>query len=178
VTTEALAPGASYEDLMRDFYDESAEAIADVLQSGRDVAVLCEGDPFFHGSFMYLYNRLGDRYVTEVVPGVTSVQAGSAVLGTPLICQDETLSVLSGTLPTGELQRRLEAADATVVMKLGRNLERVRTAVERAGLLDRAWYVERATMEGERTLPLKEVDPAGAPYFSLVVIPSSTASTR
>jgi precorrin-2/cobalt-factor-2 C20-methyltransferase len=180
VTMEALSDGASYEDLMRVFYDESAETVAGVLESGRDVAVLCEGDPFFHGSFMYLYNRLAGRYPTEVVPGVTSMQAGAAVLGTPLVCQDEILHVLSGTLSSAELQSRLEAADAAVVMKVGRNLERVRNAVERAGLLERAWYVERATMTGERTLPLKEVDPAGAgaPYFSLVVIPSSTAAAR
>jgi precorrin-2/cobalt-factor-2 C20-methyltransferase len=178
VTTETLSPEASYEDLMREFYDEAAEGIAQALQSGRDVAVLCEGDPFFHGSFMYLYNRLSPGYETEVVPGVTSVQAGAAVLGTPLICQDEILNVISGTLPVAELQRSLEAGDATVVMKVGRNLARVRAAVEQAGLLERAWYVERATMEGERTLPLKDADPAGAPYFSLVVIPSDTASVR
>jgi precorrin-2/cobalt-factor-2 C20-methyltransferase len=178
VTTEALSSGTSYEELMRVFYDESAATVARALESGRDVAVLCEGDPFFHGSFMYLYNRLADRFLTEVVPGVTSMQAGSAALGTPLVCQDETLNVLSGTLSSEELQSRLEASDATVVMKVGRNLDRVRAAVERAGLLERAWYVERATMAEERMMPLKEVDPASAPYFSLVVIPSSAAAAR
>jgi precorrin-2/cobalt-factor-2 C20-methyltransferase len=178
VTTEAPPTGADYEDVMAAFYDESAEQLAAVLDSGRDVAVLCEGDPFFHGSFMYLYNRLGTRFPTEVVPGVTSILAGPAVLGTPLVCQDEVLSVLSGTLPPAELEEGLAAADAAVVMKVGRNLGRVRRAVERAGMLDRAWYVERATMEGERVLPLDQVDPATAPYFSMVVIPSRIASQR
>ena len=178
VTTEPLSAGANYEDLMRAFYDDSAESLAAVLESGRDIAVLCEGDPFFHGSFMYLHNRLAGRFPTEVVPGVTSMQAGAAVLGTPLVCQDEILNVLSGTLSSEELERRLEGSDATVVMKVGRNLERVRAAVARAGLLEQAWYVERATMAGERTMPLKELEADSAPYFSLIVIPSRAASER
>lgn len=178
MTTEPRAAGVSYDVVMRMFYDESAETLAQVLASGRDVAVLCEGDPFFHGSFMYIHNRLGDRFLTEVVPGVTSMQAGAAVLGTPLVCLDEVLNVVSGTLPPAELRTRLEGAAATVVMKLGRNLEKVRTAVELAGLLDRAWYVERATMAEQRILPLREVEPHSAPYFSLIVIPSLAASRR
>ncbi len=178
VTTEDLPTDQNYETTMAEFYDASAHRVADALTCGHDVAVLCEGDPLFHGSFMYLHNRLSKRFRTEVVPGVPSILAGSAVLGTPLVCLDEVLSVLSGTLSPAELDARLAEADAAVIMKVGRNLEKVREAVTRAGLLDRAWYVERATMAGERVLRLDQVDPEGAPYFSMVVIPSSLAPTR
>jgi precorrin-2/cobalt-factor-2 C20-methyltransferase len=178
VTTENLPLGQDYDAMMAEFYDASAHRVAEALGGGQDVAVLCEGDPLFHGSFMYLHNRLSNRFPTEVVPGVPSILAGSAVLGTPLVCLDEVLSVLSGTLSPIELDARLAEADAAVIMKVGRNLEKVRQAVSRAGLLDRAWYVERATMAGERVMPLDQVDPVTAPYFSMVVIPSSLAPTR
>jgi precorrin-2/cobalt-factor-2 C20-methyltransferase len=179
VTTEELAPGVSYEELLVRFYDAAGEQLADVLETGTDVAVLCEGDPFFHGSYMYLHNRLACRYPTKVVPGVPSILAGAAVLGAPLVCRDEVLSVLSGTLPVAELESRLRTADAAVVMKVGRNLARVREAVDRAGLLERAWYVERATMADERILPLGATQAlASAPYFSMVVIPSDVAGAR
>ena len=178
VTTEELPKGQDYEAVMAEFYDESAGRVAVALEDGQDVAVLCEGDPLFHGSFMYLHNRLSSRFPTEVIPGVPSILAGSAVLGTPLVCLDEVLSVLSGTLSSSELDARLAGADAAVIMKVGRNLEKVRQAVIRAGLLDRAWYVERATMAGERVMPLDQVDPLSAPYFSMVVIPSRLAPTR
>ncbi len=177
VTTE-LTAGARYERLLTGFYDQAADRIAAVLAEGIDVAVLCEGDPLFYGSYMYLHNRLAGRYRSEVVPGVPSILAGAAVLGAPLVCRDEMLCVLSGVLPGEELQRRLAAAEAAVVMKLGRNLEKVRACVEAAGLLERAWYVERATMPEQRILPLAEADPARAPYFSIVVIPSAEAPTR
>jgi precorrin-2/cobalt-factor-2 C20-methyltransferase len=178
VTTETLPEGVSYETLLIDFYDESAKRIAELLDDGIDVAVLCEGDPFFYGSYMYMHTRLADRYPTEVVPGVPSMAAGAAVMGTPLACRDEMLCVLSGVLPADELERRLRLADAAVVMKVGRNLDKVREAVTAAGLLDQATYVERATTTDERVLPLAEADAKAAPYFSMVVIPSRTAPTR
>ncbi len=177
VTTE-LPAGAEYEELLAGFYDEAAERIATVLDGGEDVAVLCEGDPFFYGSYMYLHNRLAGRYESEVVPGVTSLLAGAAVLGVPLVCRNETLSVLSGVLSRDELERHLVDVEAAVVMKLGRNLAKVRASVAAAGLLDRAWYVELATLPAQRVLPLAEADSSGAPYFSMVIIPSAEASTR
>ncbi|MCU4186275.1 precorrin-2 C(20)-methyltransferase [Acidiferrimicrobium sp. IK] len=178
VTTETLPAEVSYEGLLAKFYDEAAASIGALLDDGRDVAVLCEGDPLFYGSYMYLHNRLAAYYDHEVVPGVPSMLAGAAVLGTPLVSLNEMLTVLSGVLPADELYRRLVSADAVVIMKLGRNLAKVRDCVERAGLLARAWYVERATMEAQRVLPLADADAARAPYFSLVVIPSATAPGR
>lgn len=177
VTTE-LPAGDAYERVLRTFYDDAAAQISALLDNGHDVAVLCEGDPLFYGSYMYVHTRLADRYRCQVVPGVTSVLASAAVLGTPLACRNETLSVLSGVLAPDELTQRLAAAGAAVVIKLGRNLAKVRACVEAAGLLPRAWYVERATMPEQRVLPLAEADPAAAPYFSMVVVPSAQAPTR
>jgi precorrin-2/cobalt-factor-2 C20-methyltransferase len=174
VTTEPVAP-EEYETLLIDFYDESSKRIAEVLDAGRDVAVLCEGDPFFYGSYMYVHHRLCDRYATEVVPGVSSVVAGAAALGAPLAAREEVLTVLSGVLPVEELAERIGSAHSIVVLKVGRNLERVRDAVARAGRLDRAYYVERATMAGEHVQLLADVPPRDAPYFSMVVIPSVAA---
>jgi precorrin-2/cobalt-factor-2 C20-methyltransferase len=178
VTTEALPADVSYETLLIDFYDASAKQVAEHLDRGADVAVICEGDPFLYGSYMYLHTRLAHRFPTTVVPGVTSILASAATLGAPLACRDEVLSVLSGVLPVDELTARLRACDAAVVMKVGRNLGRVREAVTRAGLLERATYVERATMAGERVCPLADADPATAPYFSMVVVPSRLAAAR
>jgi precorrin-2 C20-methyltransferase/precorrin-3B C17-methyltransferase len=140
------------------------------------VVVLAEGDPFFYGSYMHMHKRLAHRYETEVVPGVTSVSAASAVLGRPLVERDEVLTVLPGTLPPDELAARLASTDSAAVMKLGRTFEGVRSALETAGRLDDAWYVERATTERERHAPLADVDPESVPYFSLALLPSPAVS--
>ena len=141
------------------------------LDAGRDVAVICEGDPFFYGSYMYLHDRLAERYDAQVIPGVCSMLGGASVLGAPLVYRNQSLSVLSGVLPHDDLKRRLADADAAVIMKLGRNFPKVRQVLEELGLAERALYVERATMANQKIVPLDQVDPASSPYFSLIIVP-------
>jgi precorrin-2/cobalt-factor-2 C20-methyltransferase len=135
------------------------------------VAVICEGDPFFYGSYMYLHDRLAERYEAEVVPGVCSMLGGASVLGAPLVYRNQSLSVLSGVLSADELRHKLVDADAAVIMKLGRNLPKVRQVLIETGLAERALYVERATMSNQKIVPLAEVDPMSSPYFSLIIVP-------
>lgn len=162
-----------YEGALRDFYDQSAAELALHLDAGRDVVVLCEGDPFFYGSYMYLHERLAPHYPTEVVPGVTSFSAAAASAGTPLAKRDDVLTILPGTLPGDVLATRLRGSDAAVVMKLGRTFERVRGATRAAGVQDRAVYVERASSTTERTAMIEDVRAEEAPYMSLVLIPTA-----
>jgi precorrin-2/cobalt-factor-2 C20-methyltransferase len=171
VTSESLPPPLCYETEIARFYDEAAAEVARHLEAGRDVAVICEGDPFFYGSFMYLYDRLAGRYETEVVPGVSSIVACASVLGAPLAYRNQSLVVLSALLPEAELKARLRLADAAAIMKLGAHFAKVRRVVVELGLGDRALYVERATMPGQRTLTLADVDPATVPYFAMILIP-------
>jgi precorrin-2/cobalt-factor-2 C20-methyltransferase len=177
LTTEPVGRG-EYDARLVDFYDESAKRVAECLDGGDDVAVLCEGDPLFYGSYMYLHGRLSPRYQTEVVPGVSSALAAASSLRVPLVAGNETFVVLSGVLGIDELERRLRDAEAAVVMKVGRNLDKVRDAVTRADLLDRAYYVEWATHPAQRTMPLADTDGISAPYFSMVVVPGAGAGRR
>lgn len=171
VTTEVLPAPLCYETVIAGFYDEAAAAVAVHLDAGRDVAVICEGDPLFYGSYMYLHDRLASRYDTEVVPGVCAMLGGAAVLGAPLVYRNQSLSVLSGVLPEDILRQRLADADAAVIMKLGRHFAKVKRVLETLGLAQRALYVERATMAAQRIVPLDEVDPLASPYFSLLIVP-------
>jgi len=171
VTTEALPPPLCYEREIASFYDDAAALLSRHLDAGRDVAVICEGDPFFYGSFMYLYDRLAERYATEVVPGVNSVVASAAALGAPLAYRNQSLVVLSALMPEAELAARLSAADAAAIMKLGAHFAKVRRLITELGLGERALYVERATMADQRSLPLAEVDPARVPYFAMILVP-------
>ena len=169
-TTEVPVDHPHYAVELAASYDAAAAAIGARLADRRDVALLCEGDPFFYGSAMYVFDRLAAHHPTTVVPGVTGMSACWAQAGRPIVHGDDVLSVLPGTLDEGALAERLAACDAAVVMKVGRNLEKIRAAAERAGVLARAIYVERGAMPGERVLPLAEVAEA-APYFSIVLVP-------
>lgn len=151
-------------------YDRSADEIARHLDAGSDVAVLCEGDPFLYGSFMYVFARLAENHRVEVVPGVSSLGACAAAAGMPLVSRNQVLTVIPAPLEEPELERRLAGADAAAIMKVGRHLAKVKRVLDRLGLLDGARYVERATMTAERVLPLAEVARDAAPYFSMILV--------
>ncbi|ANZ39037.1 ATP-binding protein [Lentzea guizhouensis] len=171
VTTEDTD---DYQGEIDAFYEEAAATLAAHLDAGRTVVVLAAGDPFFYGSYMHMHKRLAHRYEAEVVPGVTSVSGASAVLGTPLVERDEVLTILPGTLPPAELAARIADTDCAAILKLGRTFGNVRQALDEAGRLDGAWYVERATTGRERMAKLADVDPESVPYFSLALLPSGS----
>jgi len=150
-------------------YDTAAAQISAALDAGQDVVCLCEGDPFFYGSFMYIFARLADTYQVEVVPGVTSVTACAARARMPLAARNERLTVLPGPLPAAELSERIEGAESVVIMKVGRHLTKIRDVIAALGLMDQAVYVERATLPQEVVLPLADA-PEKAPYFSMILL--------
>jgi precorrin-2/cobalt-factor-2 C20-methyltransferase len=158
------------------YYDKAAETLAEYLQLGKDVVVLCEGDPFFYGTFMYLYNRLADRFPTEVVPGVSSMMASAAALGVPLTYRNDVYLVVPAILPAEALKAKLAVADAAVIIKLGRHFEKVIGVLQELGFYEKAKYIEKATMPNQRIIAIERVNPAKVPYFSMIVIPSQWRS--
>jgi precorrin-2 C20-methyltransferase/precorrin-3B C17-methyltransferase len=170
LTTGTTDHPGGYAGALAEFYEESAARLAAHLQAGRTVSLLAEGDPLFYGSFMYMHDRLSARFLTEVIPGIPAFAAATAAVASPLVRQTDVLTVLPGTLPEAELARRLADTDGAIIMKLGRTFPAVRRALAAAGRLDHAMYVERASHPQQRWMPVAEVDEAGVPYLSLIVV--------
>ena len=133
--------------------------------------MLSEGDPLFYGSYMHLHVRLAHLHPTEVIPGVTAMSGCWSQVGVPIVQGDDVLTVLPGTLPEAELMRRLNDVDAAVIMKVGRNLPKIRRALEASGKFARAIYVERGTMANRTDMRLADKLDDIAPYFSIVLVP-------
>ncbi|CAK0748937.1 Precorrin-2 C(20)-methyltransferase [Azospirillaceae bacterium] len=151
-------------------YDQAAAVLAEHLSAGENVALLCEGDPFFYGSFQYLFERLAPHHPIEVVPGITSFTASAAALGMPLTARNDVLTVLPGPLDAEDLRERLLKTEAAVIMKIGRHFSKIRAVLEEIGLVETARYIERATLPNQRILPLHEIDPETVPYFSMILV--------
>jgi precorrin-2/cobalt-factor-2 C20-methyltransferase len=171
VTTEIDRRHDDYKTATNGFYDEAATRIAAHLDAGRNVAVLSEGDPLFYGSYMHIHVRLSERYPTEVIPGITAMSGCWSAAGLPLVQGDDILSILPGTLDEVDLRDRLDGTDGAVIMKVGRNLAKIRRAIEAAGRLDTAIYVERGTMAEGRSMRLADKSDDIAPYFALILVP-------
>jgi precorrin-2/cobalt-factor-2 C20-methyltransferase len=151
-------------------YDKGAATITDYLKAGRDVAMLCEGDPFFYGSFMYMHARLADRFETVVVPGVTSLTASAARIGKPLSARDDVIKVLPATMQPDRLGAELKEKGSIAIIKVGRHFQTIRELIERAGLAEKAVVIENATHENERVRRLMETTETSLPYFTTILI--------
>lgn len=169
VTTELAFDSPEYVRLLANFYDEWAERLARLARAV-DVVVLCEGDPFFYGSFMHLYARLHDRVAIEVIAGIPGMVGCWNSVGQPIALGDDVTTILMGTLPEAEMEHRMSSTDALVVMKTGRNLNKIRRALVSAGRINDAWLVERGTMPDQRVVRLTEIDEADCPYFAIVLV--------
>lgn len=151
-------------------YDNAAATIAAELDRGDDVAFLCQGDPFFYGSFAPIFARLAPRYRIEIVPGVSSLVACAAAAAAPLVQRDETVTVIPATLPEAEIARRLAECDSAAIIKLGRHAEKLRRVLDRLGMLGEAIYVERASQARERVAHFAEIAPDSVPYFAMALV--------
>ncbi|WP_425080360.1 precorrin-2 C(20)-methyltransferase [Ruegeria arenilitoris] len=170
VTTEIPLTDPRYNELLSAFYKDCAAHLKNLSDEGEDVVVLCEGDPFFYGSFMHLYSRLRDEADVEVVPAITGMSGAWTATGDPITWGDDVLTVLVGTLPEDTLAERMAQTDALVVMKIGRNIEKVKRALKTAGLYDRAWIVEYAQMPNQTVTKLSEACDKVTPYFSIIIV--------
>jgi precorrin-2/cobalt-factor-2 C20-methyltransferase len=170
MTTEKSTSDTNYRSAIQGFFDGAASAVAAHLDAGRSVAVLSEGDPLFFGSYMHLHVRLVNQYPTDVIPGVTAMSGCWSAAGLPIAQGDDVLTVVPATLDEAELIRRFRQNDPTVVMKVGRNLSKVRRALAAADRLNQATYVERGTMDQEQLMPLVDKPDDAAPYFAIVLV--------
>ena len=168
VTTEIPTSDPGYNDALSPFYSACAEKLSQIARSGKEVVVLCEGDPFFYGSFMHLHARL--QGPVEVLPATTGMSGAWTATGLPITWGDDVLTVLMATLPEAELERRMADTDALVVMKIGRNLEKVCRALRTADKFAAAWIVEFATMPNQRVRRLSEMQDGVTPYFSIILV--------
>jgi precorrin-2/cobalt-factor-2 C20-methyltransferase len=156
-----------------EIYDDAAAELAAELEDGRDVALLCQGDPLFYGSFINVFTRLAGRYQIEIVPGVSSLTACAAAAAIPLVARDDALAVIPATLDEDQIAARIAASESVAIIKLGRHVAKLRRVLNQFGLLDAAVYVERATLPTQRIALLSAIESDEAPYFSMVLIATS-----
>lgn len=170
VTTEIAVEDPAYNEALSGFYAACVAQLRSLSDAGHDVVILCEGDPFFYGSFMHLYTRLAATHPVQVVPAITGMSGAWTATGRPITWGDDVLTVLMGTLPEATLARHMAQSDALVIMKIGRNIDKVRRALAAAGRLQEAWLVEFATMPAQKVVRLVEAEDRVTPYFSIVLV--------
>ena len=170
VTTEIPLSDPRYNEALSTFYETCRARLHALSHEGKEVVVVSEGDPFFYGSFMHLHARLKDDCPVKIVPAATGMSAAWTATGLPVTWGDDVMTTLMGTLPEDELIRQMGGADALVIMKIGRNIGKIREALRKAGRFEAAWLVEYASMPNQTVQKLSETGDKVAPYFSIIIV--------
>ena len=170
ITTEIPLSDRRYSEVLSEFYKKYSNKIISLSQTGIDLVILCEGDPFFYGSFMHIYSRVKDKCPVEVVPAITGMSAAWTATDIPITWGDDILTVLMGTLDKTTLENQLQDTNAAIIMKIGRNLPKIKKALERTGRFYDAFIVEYAAMDKQTVQRLSDYNTENAPYFSIIVL--------
>ncbi|MBM3520085.1 MAG: precorrin-2 C(20)-methyltransferase [Alphaproteobacteria bacterium] len=153
-------------------YDAGAAEIAGHLRAGRDVVMLCEGDPFFYGSFIHIFSRLAPEFAVAVVPGVTSIAAAAAVTGRPLASRNDVVKVVPATLTRERLRAELTGTDSAAIIKVGRHFGQLREVLEELKLSAHAVAIVRATHGDQDIRAVTEIEGDTLPYFTTILVRS------
>ena len=170
ITTEIPLSDQRYSEVLSEFYKKYSNKIISLSQTGIDLVILCEGDPFFYGSFMHIYSRVKNKCPVEVVPAITGMSAAWTATDTPITWGDDILTVLMGTLDKTTLENQLQDTNAAIIMKIGRNLPKIKKALERTGRFYDAFIVEYAAMDKQTVQRLSDYNTENAPYFSIIIL--------
>lgn len=170
ITTEISHHIPDYKNALKAFYDHSSQTLQQWLDKGQNVGLLCEGDPLLYGSAIYILERLQNNYPIKIIPGISAMSGCWNQIQLPIVRYDQTLTILPATLPLDKLLQKLKQCESIVLMKIGRNLAKIKTALKQSNLLDHAIYIERGTQNEQRVLPLRQFNDEQAPYFSLILI--------
>ena len=170
ITTEISFQGIEYKQTLSQFYENCCNEILSISNRNNDIIVLCEGDPFFYGSFMHLYTRLLDKNIIKVIPGITGMSAAWTASKFPITWGDDILTVIMGTMSENEIVKRIKKNDAIVIMKIGKNYEKICKVLKKLNLFDDAFLIENASMSNERVRKLINVQELILPYFSIILL--------
>ena len=156
VTTEIHFSSDAYKKKINDFYKECVEKIELILKQNIDICLLCEGDPFFYGSFIHLYEKLKNNFQVEIIPGITGMSGAWTATKIPMIWGKQILTVLMGTLDEEILRKHIKISDGLVIMKIGKNFNKICKILKDEGAFNNAYLISNATTSLEKVTKLNE----------------------
>ena len=156
------------------FWEEAADQVAERIAAGKDVAFITIGDPFLYSTYLYIHRILLAKYpeiVIEIIPGVSSILASSAVSGVPLGLGGERIAILPAVYENDELRRTLEEFDTVVLMKVSRVFDRVYALLKELGRESAGVFVRRVgSPDQEVHFDLEALVGKKLDYLSMLIV--------
>lgn len=153
---------------------EASSIVIKILDSGRDVLFLVEGDASTYATFGHLAGTIREKIpAVEVITiaGVTSFAACAAATGLPLADVDDRLAILPAGYGIETIERMLGDFDTLVLLKVKPMIDQVIELLKRCDLMRSSYFVERVGTPEERIVTDLTALPDEKPnYLSLMII--------
>ena len=162
-------PMTKDKDILAKSHNEAADAIAEVLDNGEDVAMLNLGDVTIYSTFAYTMDKLLEKgYEVEVIPGVTSFCASASQLKIGLTTMNEPLHILPAT--GIDLKEALQMPGSKVLMKIGKSMPKLIETLKELGIEDNVYAVENCGLENEKIYKSLDEFDRKMGYFTIMVV--------
>ena len=162
-------PMTKDKDVLAKSHEEAASAIADVLDTGNDVAMLNLGDVTIYSTFAYTMDKLLEKdYNVEVIPGVTSFCASASKLKIGLTTMNEPLHIIPAT--GIDLRQALQMPGSKVLMKIGKSMPKLIEVLKELNLENNVYAVENCGLENERIYNNLDEFDGNMGYFTIVIV--------
>ncbi|MGM0472249.1 MAG: precorrin-2 C(20)-methyltransferase [Bacillota bacterium] len=155
-------------------WQQIVNQIVDILDLGRDVALITIGDPLFFSTYSYILEQIQEEYpqlAVETVPGITSVSASSSLLNLPLAQGDEKVAIIPTTDNLREVREALIDFENVVLMKVSKNFEELIELLTELELKEQTVFVSRCGQaEQFFTRDLDSLFDTEIDYLSLMIV--------
>jgi len=129
---------------------DAAKQLMQILDGGRDVAMITLGDVAVYSTYMYVHQMVKCHgYETEVVPGISSFSSGAAMAEISLVEGNESLGVISSLKGAEGLERALDYFENLVLMKAGSSMPLIKEVLVKRDLTDHALVLSNIGMADE-----------------------------
>jgi len=159
---------------LRTAWEENARTVVYTLRKGKDAAFVTIGDPMIYSTFGYIMRTIRKKYPDvpiEIIPGITSYQAGAAAAGETLAEAEESFTIISGALGAKKLREVIDHTDRVVMLKVYREYKEIMDVLDQLDLLKGSVLVSRCGLDGERIVRnLEDGIDSAPPYLSLLLI--------
>lgn len=147
---ELLLPMTRDQNELENHQMEASRKIYRELTSGQDVAFITLGDPTLYSTFTYLLKYLREinpGVEVEIIPGISAINAISGWMQVPLAEGDEKLAVVSALQPEEELIKVLNDFENVMILKAGKQLDKIIKVLDETGLGQKAAFACRYGFE-------------------------------
>ena len=172
--TALIFPMTHDPDKLAGYWSRAADAVLNILNTGKDVVFLVEGDASTYSTFGHLKRTVLAKQPSievETIAGVSSFNAAAANTGQSLVEVDDTMAVVPAGYGIQWIEKLMSDFDTLVLLKVKPLLDDIIELAEKYEMIENCQFIEKAGTPEERVVEdIRTLKNTTVNYLSLIII--------